>query len=383
MNLHSYTLYQITGYYPPHVGGMELFVQRLAHHLIARKHQVQVVASDIGHVPEQQNLGLVSVSYLKSVEFLTTPFAWGLFSTLSQAPVKSIFHLHVAQAFFPEVTALVAWWKGIPFIAHVHLDVGHTTLTGRFILPMYKWLCLRPVLHAAAQVIVQTKDYQKLIHKKYQIPLSHITIVPNGIALLRPNAAKIRLPKPPYRLLFVGRLVNQKRVDLVLDTARCLADNQVPFHLDIVGDGPELRALRQQVINLRLEKMVAFCGALDELQVAEKYQRSDCLLQTSERESFSTVLLEALNHGCPIVATDIPSTRTILTNRYDALLCSNTPAVLAHAVTSVVTDAELRQHLIQNGYRTVQQYGWDHIVDKLEDVYRRAVTAQNKNTTEA
>ena len=63
------------------------------------------------------------VHYLKSIEFAHTPILFTLFFRLLVLPRHSLIHLHVSHAFAPEIVYLISKLKGIPYIAHIHLDV--------------------------------------------------------------------------------------------------------------------------------------------------------------------------------------------------------------------------------------------------------------------
>ena len=160
---------QVLSYYPPHLGGMENAVKGISENLAKRGHQVKVFTSDIGCKKGKLRLTKnLKIHWLLGWEFLHSPILPSLFFKLIRIPKDSIMHVHIAQAFVPEIVFLVSKLRGIPYIAHIHLDVEPSTKMG-FLLPFYKKVFLQKVLSSSSKIIVPTKDYIDLVSKKYAI----------------------------------------------------------------------------------------------------------------------------------------------------------------------------------------------------------------------
>src|SRR5436309_5731549 len=117
------TIIHVTSYYPPHLGGMEKGTALRAERFADRGYTVSVYTSDIGYSRKAVSNTKVQVHYLKSIEVAHTPIIFTLFFRLLALPCHALIHLHVAQAFSPEIVYLISKLKGIPYIAHIHLDV--------------------------------------------------------------------------------------------------------------------------------------------------------------------------------------------------------------------------------------------------------------------
>jgi phosphatidylinositol alpha-mannosyltransferase len=90
-------------------------------------------------------------------------------------------------------------------------------------------------------------------------------------------------------------------------------------------------------------------------------------------ESFGLVLLEAMAAGTPVIATDIPGYRCVVTNGVDGLLLPpRDPAALADALRALLLDPARRAALASRGVATASRYGWDRIARDLEAVYGEA-----------
>ena len=100
---------QIVAYYPPYVGGMQNVVREISERLAKKGHQVEVFTSDIGcNKGKLRSTKNLKIHYLKSWEFAHTPIMPSLFFKLLKMSKDSIMHIHIAQAFIPEVVYLIS-----------------------------------------------------------------------------------------------------------------------------------------------------------------------------------------------------------------------------------------------------------------------------------
>ena len=152
-------------------------------------------------------------------------------------------------------------------------------------------------------------------------------------------------------IVSIGRLVPQKRFDLLID-ALAIVHNSFPrTSLVIVGEGPEEARLRARVEDLGLSKHVKFAGFIDNPR--EVLQRARVFALASDFEGFGNVIVEALAVGVPVVATDCPSgPREILENgKYGKLVPTGSSKLLAEAIIS-----ELSTKLSSNRSRALARH---------------------------
>ncbi len=107
----------------------------------------------------------------------------------------------------------------------------------------------------------------------------------------------------PLRLLWVGRFMPRKGVEIALDAMQHATPN---IHLTLVGDGLEEATLRSMIASRGLEDRVFWAGKrLPWLEVREAYLNHDALLFTSMRDSFGSQILEAMSLGLPVIAINL------------------------------------------------------------------------------
>ncbi len=369
---------QVVAYYPPHIGGMENCVKEISNRLAGKGHQVEVFTSDIGCKKNRQSpTSNPNVHYLRSWEFAHTAIIPSLFFKLLKIPRDSIIHVHVAQVIIPEVVYLISKIKKIPYIAHIHADVGPSGKLG-FLLPFYKKVFLQRILNSALRIVVPTRDYVNLIGRKYSIPETKIYEIPNGVDLEHFRSVSTRLHSP-VRLLYVGRLSKPKNIPLLIQSFKLVIENnRRDAELHIVGEGEEKSRISSLIKKEELEKKVFLHGALLGKDLYDIYSSSDIFVLTSECESFGLVLIEAMASGLPIVVSDITSVKNTVENNVTGLLVEQTPEDFAQAVEELLSNPQLREKIIKNSLEVVKKYDWNKIVRKFEYIYEQ-VYENNKN----
>ncbi len=129
------------------------------------------------------------------------------------------------------------------------------------------------------------------------------TIIPNPY-----DARKFLNPAPaterPGELIFLGRLVSEKGVDLLLEALALLRERALVPRLTIVGAGPEESAMQQLAERLKLSGQVTFAGPQRGAELVELLQRHKILVVPSRYdEPFGVVALEGIACGCVVVGS--------------------------------------------------------------------------------
>lgn len=361
------TIVHITPYYPPHLGGMEIVAREVAHKLQQNNFPVVVLTSDVGikgAVPDRDEKNF-TVKYLKSKEFAHTPIMWSLPFQLIFLPRHSIFHVHGAQAGIPEWAWLIARLRGIPLVVHFHLDVDASGKLG-WLLPFYKKYFFAFVLRHTDRVIVLSQDQSRLVSAKYGVQASNISVIPNGVAERFFYAGKREdLSDRPLRILSVGRLSSQKRIDRLIAAVALL---DFPVQLTIVGDGEDRGELEDLVKKLKLEN-VSFEGKKFGKELIAYYREADIFVISSDREGMPLTVLEAMAAGLPIVGSNVIGIRELIEGT-GILVKDSSPQSFADALTVVRNDRVLSHHLAAQSREKAKQYTWDRLTALLAQVYK-------------
>jgi phosphatidyl-myo-inositol alpha-mannosyltransferase len=204
-----------------------------------------------------------------------------------------------------------------------------------------------------------------------------ITIVPNGVDLARFRCGVDPLPQfagAIPNLLFVGRFDPRKGLPELMRACASIRDEGLDFRLILVGDGRLRRSLERAARRFPPGRVV-FEGQVEHDRLPRYYASADVFCTPARgSESFGLVLLEAMAQGVPIVATDIPGYRSVVTHESEALLVPpRDPDALARALGSLLRDPARRERLGAAGLRTAARYGWDSIAERLEAIYLEVI----------
>lgn len=357
----------VTAHYPPSLGGMEKVVESLAVNRKRQSLEVAVLTSMDGQPRTGDRSGTDFVRCLRSWEVAHTSIIPSLPSELLRLPPHSVIHLHVAQAFIPEMVYAAHLIRGLPYVAHLHLDVGPSGPAG-FLLRAYKPLILGRVLRAAAAVVVFTDEQRSAVASKYGVDPTRIAVIPNGVDDTFYYVGQ-RLPRPRPRLLFVGRLTVQKNLHLLL---RALDGVSQHFETTLVGEGELEADLKKAAHDLRLQN-VRFPGRVDGAELRDLYRNADVFVLPSTREGMPLVLLEALAMGLPIVATDVPGNRDLVVQGQNGVLVPlGDPSTLRQALLGVTGDLRRYLRMSEASQRFAGRYSWEAVAAEFELVYAQA-----------
>jgi glycosyltransferase involved in cell wall biosynthesis len=281
----------------------------------------------------------------------------GLLPELLRIPRGSVVHLHVSQAFLPEMVNIAHHLRRLPYVAHVHIDVGPAERAG-LLVRAYKALVLGRVLRAAAIVVVFTEEQRLSVASNYDVPLSRIVVVPNGVdGAFFHNDHRVLHPKP--RLLYVGRLSSEKNLPLLLQALDGVSEQ---FETTLVGDGELDAALREAAARRGLQN-VRFYGRAQGAELRELYRQADAFVLPSEREGMPLVL---------IIATDIPGTREIVRHGENGILVPlGNPRALRQALLDVTGDPELYRKMSDRSRHLADSYSWELVSAEFERFYAR------------
>lgn len=203
-----------------------------------------------------------------------------------------------------------------------------------------------------------------------------VELVENGVDLAR-FAGGARAPREPgpTRFAFVGRLVDWKAVDLLLEAlARVL--KLCDATLDIFGNGVERQALEELAARLSILDRVFFRGFVAHAELPARLARMDALVLPSLRECGGAVVLEAMALGMPVIATKWGGPLDYLDDSCGILIEPRNReymiGALCDAMCTLAQSPELRARLGVSGRAKVRDgYDWERKVDRMIELYEQ------------
>jgi glycosyltransferase involved in cell wall biosynthesis len=188
--------------------------------------------------------------------------------------------------------------------------------------------------------------------------------VPTGIDTKFFTPAWDRPPNARLRVLFVGSLRSFKQPQMLLEAA-------VRFPLAdffIVGDGLMAEDLERRVRDEKLAN-VFLQGPLGEQSLRREYQKADVFLFPSAWEGSPKVILEAAASGLPVIARNNYEPETVLGGQTGFLVSSDDE--LFARLDQLLNHSDLRRALGQAGRRHSEQFDWDIITLRWEEIFLR------------
>jgi Glycosyltransferase len=194
-----------------------------------------------------------------------------------------------------------------------------------------------------------------------------ITVVPNGIDVDQIQQA----PRPQigYDILFAGRLIEHKNVDLLLDAFDAIADTH-DVTLGIIGDGPENDRLQQHAATLTHADQVDFLGFLDDYEDVLGHMRAaDIFCSPSTREGFGLTYAEAMAADCCVIAAEHPESAADEVIVDAGFLVSPTVDDIATVLDRTLTGERPSADPVIRA----NQFDWDTVAVHAEQYYQRAI----------
>ena len=206
------------------------------------------------------------------------------------------------------------------------------------------------------------------------LPDAALEIVPNGVDVGAFAGAEPRDGLPSgRRILWVNRLDSQKGFPIALAAFSKVLGDVSDAVLVVVGEGKDREALGLLTESARAR--IDMRGAAPNEEVPSYLAACEVFVSPAVRqESFGIALVEAMAAGLPVVATDIPGYREVVSDGVEGLLVPpRDPEALAAGLVRVLTERELAKRLGEAGRERARTFDWPLVVDRVEELYLRAI----------
>lgn len=373
------------------------FVDHLCHGL-ARENTVHVVAPHARGAAGRETMDGIEVYRFRYFfeRWQTLAYDGGILQSLKEQPLR---FLLVPLFVFSQ------WLTAVRLLRKNHYDIIHThwiipqglvaicarpfakrrpcvvltshggdlfALKGALLTRLKKWITRR------VDALTVVSDAMKL--KAVELGLKedeHIHYIPMGV-----DTQGTFLPPPLETrgegLLFVGRLVDKKGVEYLVEALPHILKHQPDIRLTIVGNGPLRQAIESRCKQLGITDHVTFAGAVTNQEIPPYFQSAaiaifpSIVTDSGDQEGSPVAIMEALSCGCAAIVADYPGAGDIIQNGETGVTVpGKSPQAIAEAVLSLLYNPELRMKLANNGrIRVQQQYDWSVISGKFLDLFQ-------------
>jgi glycosyltransferase involved in cell wall biosynthesis len=236
----------------------------------------------------------------------------------------------------------------------------------------------RGVARAARRTLVPSA-YVRTLVAGWGVDLQRLDVVRNGVpppAAPLPAADEVRRGlglAGDFVVSSVGRLIPLKRFDLLIRAVAHLRPQMPDLRLVLVGSGPCETRLRALAADLGVADRVRFTGRLAHADVLRHLRASHVFTLVSTHEGFSHVLLEAMQAGVPVVATDVGGNREVVEDgRAGRLLSTADVPALAQAIRDLRDDPGQCARLAEAGQQRARE-SWPAMLDGTLRAFERTL----------
>ena len=357
---------------PPLRAGITRYIADIADAMAGRGHEIEVHVAGVHHSRRDRlPSGVVVHRHREIVRALSMPITPGLVREV-RALDADILHVHLPNP-IGELASLSNRTTSI--VSTFHAQLGRQRALEPFYRPLRNCLLARsrtifvsgPAMAAAPELAARRES---------------VIVLPFGVSprLIAQTSSRTRRgrqrlqPAESLRLLFVGRLVYYKGIDVLLQALTLVPGAT----LQLIGDGPERARLESLVARLRLGSRVVMSGTLADGEILSAFSGADVFVlpSVSRAEAFGLSMAEAMANGLPAISTSL-GTATDWVNLHEVtglVVPPGDPSALAGAIQRL-SDRHLRARLGRGARnRALTVFSFRDHVDALEAAYQEAAS---------
>jgi alpha-1,6-mannosyltransferase len=248
---------------------------------------------------------------------------------------------------------------------------------GRQLAKLYLSYCYLPMLdcHIANSIYTAEELYQSTVAKHKRQILIHPMGVDYEYFSEAQQKKEVReklihqagADEQTRLLLYVGRLAQEKNLDLLVEMMKCLPAG---YKLLIAGEGPLSSYLKQEM-TMRAGERAHFLGHIgSRAALADLYANCDAFVHPNPREPFGITPLEAMAAGLPLIAPDRGGVLSYA-NETNAWLAEPSGEAFAAGVKAAFDDGQMREEKIANARSTACSLRWTNVTTALIGLYQQ------------
>jgi len=367
--------------YPPLGGGAGRCAKYQAEGLAAMGHDITVITTWFEgekEIEESSNLKLIRLKSRRKKAYRSNPVEMGSWAIMTFQYISRnrlyintdliLAHFSLPggmvalplKLFYKTPYYIISHGQDIPWFSPRELFLYHLI----FYLPI-KWICSK-----ASKITVLSQqrlnDLNKVTGRKHRAK-NHI--IPNGCDTDFFTPLEEEKSLDTFKILFTGRLTVQKDPFTMLKAARNLSNSEIPFSLEIIGDGPLREKMENYIRTHHLEEKVTFCGWMSRSALREKYRNAHLLSITSRDEGMSLAMMEALSSGLYVFTTRVSGSESLIRENVNGnFIPFRYPEKLAASLQRFYLEKMLKNYRVPDQIlRELRQViSWDHNVNAYD-----------------
>jgi glycosyltransferase involved in cell wall biosynthesis len=370
-------------------GGVVRAVLDISALLARRGHETTVLTRDAADIPAEWRSG--SASGVPAAIELGGRGQPGSFLDRASLSIAEkyiehaeVVHLHTPWDRANRQLARLCHETGTPYVLTVHGMLDDWSMSQRgFKKRLYLALGGRRLLERA--MFIHCTAQAELDQAKKWFPRGRGRIIPYVVDLAPfrelPGVEPAKRSVPHANtgdpiVLFLSRVHEKKRPEVVIDAAARLRDKGIPCRTLIAGTGEEsyIASLKERIARRNLEDRVFFTGLVVGVEKISLYQHAAVFVLPTSQENFGLVYTEALACGTPVVATKGTDIWQELDSSGGAIITDAEPAPTADAIASLLRDPERSREMGERGRAWVlRELDGERVIARFEQMYNECL----------
>jgi glycosyltransferase involved in cell wall biosynthesis len=229
---------------------------------------------------------------------------------------------------------------------------------------------------AISRGLTLNSEYMRDILKELPLP-PNIAVIPMGtdVEKFRPGGNEA---SESEKILYIGRLIKQKGVDILLEAYKKARDSFSGATMEIIGYGPEKESLINYARTLGISENVKFSDAVSHEMLIEKYRSARLLaLPSLVGEGFGMTVAEAAACGIPTITFGLGGTGELVVNNETGMIVDQNAESLGEGMIRLFSDDELTDRLGRNARERIEHYySWDIISEKFDAFFKKVISGK-------
>jgi len=220
------------------------------------------------------------------------------------------------------------------------------------------------IKNTATKFIAITEDVKSELE---QVGVCHSKIIeiPNGVDLIEP---KIYEEKYQLNIVTVGRLINRKRIDMLVEAFSEILPS-IRASLIIAGSGPNKKTLMSLVEKKNIKESITFTDQIYKSEITKILIEADIFVLPSDSEGMSNALLEAMSASLPVLVANIPANQSLISNAENGILFDDYLS-MRDSLLNLCQNEELRKKLGKNAKDLIlKKYSFNKIAIDYKKLY--------------
>lgn len=348
-------------------GGAEVYIHELAKRWANKGHKVTLFCGNDKKSPHYETIEGVEI-IRRGGFYLVYFWAFVYYMFKFRGKYDVIIDCENGIPFF---TPLFAKEKTFLLIHHIHQEVFTKGL-----VPPFSWLAsflelkLMPFVYRDTQIVTVSPSSKADILDRNLTKLSP-RVIYNGVDL---EKCKPGIKNQTPLVLYLGRLKFYKSLEVLIDAAKKILEENPIVKFIIAGDGEEKNSLQNLVKSLGLEKQFEFVGHVSDIDKVKLLQKAWVFTNPSLMEGWGITVIEANACGTPVVASNVPGLRDSVHNPHSGFLVpyGNSKA-FAEKILKIINNSQLRKQMGKDAVAWANNFDWDESAKNWLDIITKYV----------